>query len=195
MAEPRWSVGINFDSKCNARCAHCCVSSSPDATANLDDDLVDSIIDDLLREPNVREVGLTGGEPLIRRSRTMSIIARVTASGRIAACVTNGFWGVSRRAADRALEEFEEAGLRELTLSYDDFHSPYIKPERIRNILDAAHDRRIKVALNMNSARACTASRSRSSRSCLPERRDRCRKLTSIGGRSRVGCCTAPVTR
>lgn len=163
MAEPRWSVGINFDSKCNARCAHCCVSSSPNATANLDDDLVNDIIDELLREPNVHEIGLTGGEPLIRRARTMSIIARITASGRVASCVTNGFWGITQRAADRVLAEFEDAGLRELTLSYDDFHSPYVKPERIRNILDASHDRRIKVVLNM------CVSRSQDSRALLAE--------------------------
>ncbi|WIJ46549.1 radical SAM protein [Curtobacterium citreum] len=163
MADPRWSVGINFDSKCNARCAHCCVSSSPDATANLDDDLVDKILEELLQEPNVREIGLTGGEPLIRRARTMSIIGKITASGRIASCVTNGFWGVTPRAADRVLRDFEHAGLRELTLSYDDFHSPYIGSERIRNILNASHDRKIKVVLNM------CVSRSRDSRALLAE--------------------------
>ncbi|WP_367651687.1 radical SAM protein [Curtobacterium sp. MCPF17_052] len=124
MAEPRWSVGINFDSKCNARCAHCCVSSSPNATANLDDDLVDNIVDELLREPNVREIGLTGGEPLIRRARTMSIIARITASGRVASCVTNGFWGghtPSRRPSPGRVRGCRTAGahaeLRRLPLA------------------------------------------------------------------------------
>lgn len=163
MADPRWSVGINFDSKCNARCAHCCVSSSPTATAILDDELVDSIVTELLSEPNVREIGLTGGEPLIRRHRTMALIRRITESGRAASCVTNGFWGVTPRAADRVLAEFEQAGLRELTLSYDDFHAPFIKPQRIRNILDAAHDRRIKVVLNM------CVSRTRDSNALLAE--------------------------
>lgn len=163
MAEPRWSVGINFDAKCNARCAHCCVSSSPDATANLDDELVDQILDELLDDPNVREIGLTGGEPILRRARAMSVIARITTSGRVASCVTNGFWGVTSRAADRVLAEFEEAGLRRLTLSYDDFHSPYVKPQRIRNVLDAARDRRIEVILNV------CVSRSLDSRALLAE--------------------------
>lgn len=149
MTEASWSVGINFDSKCNARCAHCCVSSSPDATANLDDDTVDRILDELLAEPRVRSIGLTGGEPLIRRARTTVIIARITASGRSVSCVTNGFWGVTPRAADRVLAELEAAGLRELTLSYDDFHAPYISVSRIRNILLASHDRRVRVVLNM----------------------------------------------
>lgn len=149
MTTPRWSVGINFDSKCNARCAHCCVSSSPDATANLDDALVDRIVDQLLAREEVHDIGLTGGEPLIRRRRTMDIIGRITAAGKNASCVTNGFWGVTRRAADRVLAELEAAGLRELTLSYDDFHSPYITSGRIRNILEASRDRRVRVVLNM----------------------------------------------
>lgn len=149
MTTPRWSVGINFDSKCNARCAHCCVSSSPEATANLDDELVDRIVDQLLDCPEVRDIGLTGGEPLIRRRRTVELIARITAAGRGVSCVTNGFWGITQRAADRVLAELEGAGLRELTVSYDDFHAPYISVDRIRNILEAARDRRIRIVLNM----------------------------------------------
>jgi len=149
MSAPRWSVGINFDSKCNARCAHCCVSSSPDATANLDDALVDHIVDQLLTQEEVHEIGLTGGEPLIRRRRTMQLIERITSAGKSVSCVTNGFWGVTQRAADRVLGELEEAGLRELTLSYDDFHAPYITSGRIRNILEASRDRRVRVVLNM----------------------------------------------
>jgi YydG family peptide modification radical SAM enzyme len=157
MKQQTLSVGINFDSKCNARCAHCCVSSSPDATANLDDTLVDEILDELLADSSVREIGLTGGEPLIRRARTVEIIHRITASGRTASCVTNGFWGVTLRAADRVLGELEDAGLRELTLSYDDFHSPYIKPLRIRNVLNASRHRRIRVVLNMCVSRTNTS--------------------------------------
>ncbi|WP_420367261.1 radical SAM protein [Curtobacterium sp. L1-20] len=149
MTTPRWSVGINFDSKCNARCAHCCVSSSPDATANLDDQLVDRIVDQLLDCPEVREIGLTGGEPLIRRRRTVQLIGRITAAGRGVSCVTNGFWGVTQRAADRVLSELEESGLRELTVSFDDFHSQYISVDRIRNILEAARDRRIRIVVNV----------------------------------------------
>ena len=149
MAHVQKSVGINFDAKCNAACAHCCVSSSPRATANLDDEMVDRILDDVLNNPDVREVGLTGGEPMIRRARTLAIMRRITASGRSVTCVTNGFWGITRRAADEVFRELEDAGLGSLTVSYDDFHAPYIKVDRIRNVLDASRESRIRVILNM----------------------------------------------
>jgi YydG family peptide modification radical SAM enzyme len=163
MTSARLAVGINFDSKCNARCAHCCVSSSPQSTANLTDEAVDRILDELLDDPSVRSVGLTGGEPLLRRTRTIDIIRRVTSTGRTASCVTNGYWGVTPRAADRVLRELEDAGLRELTLSYDDFHAPFIKPFRIKNVLDAAFDRRVSIVLNV------CVSRTRDSRDLLAE--------------------------
>lgn len=38
------SIGINFSAKCNARCAHCCVDSSPDAAEHLTDAQVDQIL-------------------------------------------------------------------------------------------------------------------------------------------------------
>jgi YydG family peptide modification radical SAM enzyme len=151
------SVGINFDSKCNMRCAHCCVSSSPDATANLNDELVDHILDDLFRNPEVRQIGLTGGEPFIRRARTVEVMKRITDSGRSVTCVSNGFWGVTRRATERVFAELEAAGLSELTISYDDFHAPYIKPERIKNVLEASRDSSVHVILNMCVSRTKTS--------------------------------------
>ncbi|NQX11429.1 YydG family peptide radical SAM peptide maturase [Microbacteriaceae bacterium VKM Ac-2855] len=154
MVHAQQSVGINFDAKCNMRCAHCCVSSSPDASANLNDELVDHILDDLFQNPEVREIGLTGGEPLIRKARTLEVMKRITDTGRAVTCVSNGFWAVTRKAADRVFAELEAAGLRKLTISYDDFHAPYIKPQRIKNLLEASRESNIHVILNMCVSRS-----------------------------------------
>lgn len=147
-------VGINLDARCNARCAHCCVSSSPQAELRLDDDRVDAILDDLLTQDDVAEISFTGGEPFLRRERTLALLTRVRRAGRRATCVTNGFWGVTPRAADALLARMEEAGLRDLTLSWDEFHSPYVSAARIRNVLDAARDRRVRVTLNVCVSRS-----------------------------------------
>lgn len=148
------SIGINFDSRCNARCLHCCVSSSPDATDFLSDGDVDDILADVLTHFEVHEVGFTGGEPLLRKTRILNLIKRVTDSGRTATIVTNGFWGVTPRAAQKIVTDLLEAGLRSLTVSYDDFHAPYIKPQRIKNVLDALQPTNMHVNLNMAVSRS-----------------------------------------
>lgn len=157
MVHVQRSVGLNLDSKCNARCAHCCVSSSPNATLSLDDEAVDRILDDLLRHDEVREIGLTGGEPLLRRERTLSIIRRIAGSGRVVSCVSNGFWGVTPKAARTMFSRLEHAGLSDLTISYDDFHAPHVSVARIRNVLDASRLSRVRVILNMCVTRTHTS--------------------------------------
>lgn len=162
MRKPQ-TVGINLAARCNAACDHCCVESSPRAQARLNDGLVDKIVDDLINHPDVREVGFTGGEPLLRADRVLSLIRRISDAGMRTNLTTNGFWAVTPEKATVMFENLEVAGLSHLTISYDDFHSPYVAPVRIRNALDASARSGIPTILNM------CASRTRDSLSLLRE--------------------------
>lgn len=148
------SVGINLTAKCNATCAHCCVESSPRNAAALEDDQVDRLIEDLIAHPDVREVGFTGGEPLLRRERFLQLVRRVTDAGLTATCVTNGFWAITPKAAAATFRELEEVGLSSLTISFDDFHAPFVPVKRIRNALDAAARSSVPTILNMAVSRS-----------------------------------------
>ena len=81
-SRPPQSIGINYDSKCNARCGHCCVNSSPEASDSLTDAQVDQIVSEALEIDEIREIGFTGGEPLLRQQRLLDLMKRVTDSGR-----------------------------------------------------------------------------------------------------------------
>ena len=153
MRKPQ-SVGLNLAARCNATCSHCCVASSPRAEARLSVEQVDRIVDDLIAHPDVREVGITGGEPLLQAKRVLSLIKRVSAAGMKTNLTTNGFWAITPERAARMIGDLESAGLSHLTISYDNFHAPYVKPERIRNALDAASNSRIPTILNMCVSRS-----------------------------------------
>lgn len=153
MRKPQ-SVGLNLAARCNATCSHCCVASSPRAEARLSVEQVDGIVDDLIAHPDVREVGITGGEPLLQAKRVLSLIKRVSAAGMKTNLTTNGFWAITPERAARMIGDLESAGLSHLTISYDNFHAPYVKPERIRNALDAASNSRISTILNMCVSRS-----------------------------------------
>lgn len=153
-SRPPQSIGINYDSKCNARCGHCCVNSSPEASDSLTDAQVDQIVSEALEIDEIREIGFTGGEPLLRQQRLLDLMKRVTDSGRSVTLVTNAFWAVTPSAAERVVSRLLAAGLRSMTISYDDFHSPYVKPARVRNALDAASASDMDVILNMAVSRS-----------------------------------------
>ena len=54
--------------KCNARCAHCCVSSHPKDERHLEDATVVRLIDEAIASPSIKIVAFTGGEALLRKS-------------------------------------------------------------------------------------------------------------------------------
>lgn len=153
MRQPQ-SVGINLTAKCNATCGHCCVESSPINAAALEDAQVDHIVEDLIAHPDVREIGFTGGEPLLRRARFLELVRRVTEAGLTATCVTNGFWAITPKAASATFREFEKVGLSSLTISFDNFHVPFVSVRRIRNALDAAARSSVPTILNMAVSRS-----------------------------------------
>lgn len=151
------SVGVNADARCNARCAHCCVSSSPRASGRLDDGEVDRVLSQALALDEVREIGFTGGEPLLRRRRLLGLVGRVVGAGRSATVVTNGFWAVTPAAAARTVDELRGAGLRSLTISFDDFHAPHVPVARVRHALEALAPTDVRVLLNMAVTRRHTS--------------------------------------
>lgn len=73
----RQSVGIDYSARCNATCEHCCVGSSPRATAILEDEQVDEIVTDLTQHTDVYEIGITGGEPFLRPKRLFALLKSV----------------------------------------------------------------------------------------------------------------------
>ncbi|OKL46233.1 radical SAM protein [Boudabousia marimammalium] len=148
MRQPQ-SVGINFSGTCNARCSHCCVSSAPTNRLSIEDNVVNKVIDDLIAHADVYEVGFTGGEPLLRKQRIFDLIKTVSSAGKQTTLTTNGFWGVTESSAREVVEGLESAGLSHLTISWDGYHAPYIKANRIRNALQAAKESRIPCILNM----------------------------------------------
>ena len=58
----------------------------------------------------IREIGFTGGEPLLRQQRLLDLMKRVTDSGRSVTLVTNAFWAVTPSAAERVVSRLLAAG-------------------------------------------------------------------------------------
>jgi len=134
------------------------VSSSPRSKDRLDEATIWKIVDDALSHPDVEEIGLTGGEPLLRKELALSIIRKASGGGLRVTCVTNGYWGATPLSARKMFDDLEAAGLHSLTVSYDEFHAEYIGVDRIRNVLDASKESSIKTILNMAVSRSKTSS-------------------------------------
>ena len=115
--------------RCTAQCEHCCVGSSPHATAAIPVSRIHGLIDEAARVPTIGRIAFTGGEAFLLGSDLDAVIAH--ALGFETRVITNGYWAVNERAARRRVRALREAGLDEIMLSTGTFHQRFVPVERI----------------------------------------------------------------
>ncbi|MCU9810097.1 radical SAM protein [Paraclostridium sp. AKS46] len=143
------NLTINISGKCNAECKHCCFSCSPYKEQLLTETEIWESVNYGILNNEINEIAITGGEPFLYEDLVCSIIEKVSDSGKIVTCITNGFWGVSKKVAREKLEKLSKLGLKVLTISCDDFHNEYIPIDYINNILSESFDLPIRISMNM----------------------------------------------
>lgn len=105
-----WSI----TGRCNYRCKHCYMSAPDAKFGELSHEEIMSIVQQLI-DCGVREVSLTGGEPLVRKD-FMEIVDALLAGGiHICTIYSNG-----KLVTDQLLDQLAERGIRpEFNMSYD----------------------------------------------------------------------------
>lgn len=105
-----WSI----TGRCNYRCKHCYMSAPEARLGELDLDTILSIVDQLAA-CGIRNVSLTGGEPLIRKDFWQIVDALTSHDIRITTIYSNG-----KLVTDELLDRFSARGIRpEFNLSFD----------------------------------------------------------------------------
>lgn len=125
--------------KCTARCRHCSVYADPSKDLQLSTNVALNIIDQVYEIPSVKVVVLTGGEPTLHRG-LKEIIKYAYNQGFTVRLVTNAWWAYSEKEAYRFVDELASSGLKEINISYDDFHLEYIPEKYILNAIKASCD-------------------------------------------------------
>jgi MoaA/NifB/PqqE/SkfB family radical SAM enzyme len=99
--------------------------------------------------PTARVVVFTGGEPTLRRELLLEGIRLAKEGNLLTRVVTNGYWAVTPERAEEFARRLREAGLQELNTSFDDFHAPFVRVQRIANVIRAALAVGLRVGLGV----------------------------------------------
>jgi len=121
------TISFLYSYKCNFECAHCSVNGGPWHTQVLEIDTIIKTLDDAYDIPSIQVVVLTGGEPTLYPKHLKTTISYAYKLGFTVRMVTNAWWVRSYEEAKEFLHELYSCGLRELNISYDDFHLPWLK--------------------------------------------------------------------
>jgi len=142
------TFAVHLTYTCPLACAHCCFSSSPQVKDRLDPDLVLETIEGL-GEHGIELAAFTGGEPFLLGRHLPRFIRAAKEQGLRTRVVTSGYFGRTPKAAARRLGEVVDAGLDELSISWDDFHEEFVDFRTVRNVAAAARQFDLLVAVNV----------------------------------------------
>jgi organic radical activating enzyme len=138
---------------CPLTCAHCCFGSSPDLKDSLDPNFVLETIDQI--PDYMKLVAFTGGEPFLHGSKLARYVERATSRGFMTRVVTSAYFAKTPALAKSKLGQLVSVGLKQLSISWDDFHEEFVAFECVKNLTHAALDAGIVVAINIVQTDNC----------------------------------------
>ena len=141
------SFAFHVTYTCPLRCAHCCFHSGPENKFRLDASTILDFIDHL--GDSIQMVAFTGGEPFLLGKNLIAAVRRATDRGFVTRIVTSAYFGDNRAAARARLQAVKDAGLCELSISWDDYHEEFVSFVAVRNVFEIARELDILVAINV----------------------------------------------
>jgi len=142
------SFAIHVTYTCPLTCAHCCFLSSP---ANADRLPIDHILETIqqLDTNSIKLISFTGGEPFLLGAKLVDLVHLASQRGLSTRIVTSAYFAKRPEVAKSRIQILKDAGLKEITISWDDFHEEFVDFECVANLHRIATQLGIFVYINM----------------------------------------------
>jgi hypothetical protein len=140
------SFAFHVTYTCPLTCAHCCFNSSPDVRDTLTPDRIVRSIAALPDDLDM--VAFTGGEPFLHGANLTRYVDASHLRGFRTRIVTSAYFAKTADIALRRMQPLKQAGLDELSISWDDFHEAFVSFECVRVLCAVSIDLGISVAIN-----------------------------------------------
>jgi hypothetical protein len=142
------SITILLTYRCPASCDHCVFESSPRNKAKVDVDVARRFIEAASRQSPPPVVGFSGGEPFLRLEEMRELVVFAASHGMISEVISSSAWVRNEAHARTVLSDLAACGMSTYCTSIDRFHTPYVKADRMRIAILAAHEAGMHVILN-----------------------------------------------
>lgn len=124
--------------QCPLECAHCSIDSGPTRKHFMSIDDIKRYIAEASSVPSIRTIVFTGGEPFLL-GKNLHLGVRIAANaGFNVRVVTSGFWARNYPRAVTLLRKLRDDGLKEVNISYDSFHKPWVTSTDVHNAVRAS---------------------------------------------------------
>lgn len=127
-------VGVLLTENCNAHCKMCCDNRGEVCGKTLSSDELDKILNNIKECEQIKAIGVTGGEPMLYPHLIEQIMCFDFERDVKISIKTNGFWGKDKSKTEKIIKKYSEK-LSYISLSYDEFHMPFIDIQCLKNII------------------------------------------------------------
>lgn len=138
--------------RCNAACAQCCFESNPRIKHRLSlSEMIDRVNAAVDAFPEATLLVVSGGECFLLGDDLIRVLKLASSRGLYTRCVTNGFWGRSKKTARRIVNKLIDAGLREINFSTGKDHQKWVAPDHVIQAAGAVANAGIPVVVTVEA--------------------------------------------
>lgn len=141
-------LALAYTYKCNFKCKHCLNESGPSHSKRIGLSMAKKIARYAIKN-HYETISITGGESLIFESEILKLLKYIKKNSNLSTTIfTNAYWAINFESTYKRLLKLKEAGLNEINVSWDIFHSQYVKISNVFNLLEASNKLGIKFNLS-----------------------------------------------
>lgn len=137
------SLVLTITDRCNIKCDFCC---HPFMESEIPAEAARAMVRQA-RAAGMDEIGITGGEPFLRRGLLVELARIAKADDLDFGVISNGYWARSETKARAWLGELVEAGLTRLTISWDPSHGAFVPAATANTAIVVASELGLRVCL------------------------------------------------
>lgn len=135
--------------RCPAECDHCVFDSGPKRKEVMDSRFAARVIEAAATAQSPPPgISFSGGEPFLEYAMMLELMGRAKELGCASEVVTSCAWAAGAGRTMAKLTALRDAGLRTVCVSWDRFHSPFIKAHKVAEVIAAAVALGLRVVIN-----------------------------------------------
>ena len=142
-------IVIVLGSRCNAACDSCCLEADISKQKKLELGVIKRFLESAEGVEQIKTIHFSGGEIFLYYEDFIELVRVCKKIGRRSTAITNAHWATTEEKAYKILCELKKAGLNDIGVSYDEFHSKFIKVDNIRNFIRAAKKAKFKPSIQV----------------------------------------------
>lgn len=134
--------------QCPAQCGHCVFESGPQRREVLDPGLAERMLSAAARQARPPAVSFSGGEPFLAFDTMLRLATLARTLGCPTEVVTSCAWATTAAVARARMEALAATGLRTICVSWDRFHAPYVRAQRVASVIMEARALGLRTVVN-----------------------------------------------